>query len=66
MAKQSKLDKQIAKTVEGYFYQHSKGIQIGIFDLGKISKAGADAYPNGLPAVEAAVIEAIAKYGKPA
>lgn len=63
MAKKTKLEKQIDTTVEAYFYQHSKGIQIGVMDLGKISKAGRDAFPNGLPAVEAAVIEAIAKYG---
>ncbi len=64
MAKQSKLDKMIEKTVEGYFYKHCAGVQIPIFDLSKISKAGRDAWPNGLPAVEAAVKEAIDKYRK--
>ena len=50
--------------VEQIYYRIANGVQIDIFNLGKISKAGVDAYLAGGDdaAAENAVIAAVAQY----
>ncbi len=55
--------KKLDAEVTAAFNKHGNRIQFNIMDLGKISKAGRDAYETGgLEAMEKAVIDAIAKY----
>lgn len=53
--------KEVEALVEKVFYQVASGVQINIMNLGKISKAGVDAYLAGAD-VKQAVIDAVAQY----
>ena len=61
MARQTKEDKRIDAAADAAFYKHGNQIQFNIMDLGKIHNAGVVAGKAGKD-IEAAVIEAIAKY----
>ena len=65
MAKLSK--KKLEKLIEQIYYVRARGKQINIMDIGKVFKAGEDAYTVAcdLHAVEVAVIGAIAQYCEP-
>lgn len=62
MAKKSKTEKFMDAQIEGFYYKHVNGRQIGVMDIGKVFKAGREAFPSGLPAVEAAVMAAMEIY----
>ena len=53
----------IEKQVDAAFYEVSHGVQINIFNLSKISKAGIDAYLAGAD-VKQAVTAAVAQYSE--
>jgi len=52
----------IDDAVAAAFNKHGSNIQFNIMDLGKIHDAGVLAAAGGMDAIDAAVIEAIAKY----
>lgn len=66
MAKPSKTEKFLTSQITAFYNKHAQGKVINIMDMGKVTAAGRAAGPEGLPAVEAAVIAAIAKYCIPA
>jgi len=53
--------KEVEALVEALFYEVGYGVQINIFNLAKITKAGVDAYLAGAD-VKQAVIDAVAQY----
>jgi hypothetical protein len=65
MAKPSKTEKFFAAQITGFYSKHSQGKNINIMDIKHVHAAALSQIPNGLPAVEAAVVAAIAKYCKP-
>jgi hypothetical protein len=56
-------EKKLDTEIEKIYNRHGGGVQIDIFDISKIFKAGKDAHIAGR-SVELAVIEAIAQYRK--
>lgn len=62
--------KALEKAVDTAYYKHGQNVQVDIFDLGKISKMGMDAYlaapdpASADAALDAAMQAAIAKYRK--
>jgi hypothetical protein len=58
MARQSKREKQIENQCDQFMSQHLQGVQVDVFDLGKISAAGVSAGLAGQD-IEAAVKAAI-------
>lgn len=63
MPRQTKEQKRIEREVEAAFSKHGSNAQFDIMDLSKISAAGRTAAAEGKD-IEAAVVEAIAKYRK--
>lgn len=64
MAKPSKMEKFFTNQIKEFYEKHAEGKSINIMDIGKVYAAGMSAIPEGLPAVEAAVVASIAKYCK--
>ena len=65
--KPKKLSKKaLEREIERIYGKHGHGVQVPIMDLGKIFKAGEDAYASSgdLDAVDTAVKDAIQKYRK--
>lgn len=64
--KPKKLSKKaLDRELEKLYNRHGYGVQVPILDLGKIFKAGEEAYAGGdLQAAEAALKAAIEKYRK--
>jgi hypothetical protein len=57
--------KKLDALIQRLYGKHGDGVQVGIFDLGKISRAGEEAYATGgEEAADAAIAAAIAKYRK--
>lgn len=56
---ENKLDKEIEKI----YNKHGSGVQINIFDISKVFKAGTDAALAGT-SIEEAIIAALALYRK--
>lgn len=55
--------KKLDAFVADLFRRHGNGVQINVFNLGKISQAGRDGYAScGEAGAEAGVVAAIAKY----
>lgn len=61
MPRMSKADKKIEKDVEAAYRKLGSGVQISVFDLGKILDAGRDAAKAGQD-IEEAIKAGIAKY----
>lgn len=64
MARKTKTEKFQEQTINALYKKHAEGKQINVFDMGKVWSAALAEFPNGLDAVEAAVVEAVAKYCK--
>ena len=57
--------KKLEAFIDKLYYKHGNRVQVDIFDLGKISQAGKDAYETGgEEAANKAVADAIQKYRK--
>jgi len=63
MAKRkSKTEKFLDAQIDAFYKAHAEGKAIDIFDIAKVWKMARDAAPQGLAAVEAAVIAGVAKF----